>query len=222
MQAASSPASATSSGPARPGLRERKKQLTRRAILDAAESLFAQSGYDRVTVAQIADAANVSVKTLFTYFDSKEDLVFGDEDRVRDALVGAVVARPAGTAALDAVREFLKDLARRGDEAASGVESFHAAFGEIPQLHARMLLMYEHYEEALTRVLAEETGVEPTHPAPRVAAAQLVSLLRLITTAEARARIAARPKRQRRAALLAWIDESADLVAGGLANYAVR
>ncbi|NED91890.1 helix-turn-helix transcriptional regulator, partial [Streptomyces sp. SID11233] len=67
MPAAPSPA---------PGLRERKKRMTRQAILDAAEALFARDGYEGVTVAQIADRANISVKTLFTYFSSKEDLAF--------------------------------------------------------------------------------------------------------------------------------------------------
>lgn len=214
---------------ARPGLRERKKQLTRRAILDSADRLFAESGYEKVTVAQIADGANVSVKTLFTYFASKEDLVFGGEDEVRDALVHAVAERPAGVSALEAVRAFLRDLARQ-DAAAGGVEAFHAAYGEVPQLHARMLLMYERFEQALAAVLAAEAEAEAEtdadaavgapRPGPRLAAAQLVSLLRLITSDEARASIAARPPGERGAALLAWIDESADLLARGLADYA--
>jgi AcrR family transcriptional regulator len=78
------------------GLREQKKRQTRQALLDAAERLFEAHGYDRVTVAQIADAANISVKMLFTYFASKEDLAFGDEARLRDALVSAIAARPTG------------------------------------------------------------------------------------------------------------------------------
>lgn len=210
----------------RPGLRERKKQLTRQAILDAAEELFGQEGYAAVTVARIADRANVSVKTLFTYFDSKEDLVFGGENDMRDALLAAVADRPAGRSALEAVRAFLRGLALRGEghgaAPGEGVEGFHAAFGGVPQLHARLLLMFERYEEALAALLAAETGVAPDHPVPRLAAAQLVSVLRLITSDEARERIGARPEEERGTALLEWIDASADLVAEGLAGYAVR
>jgi AcrR family transcriptional regulator len=213
----------TATAPERPSLRERKKRMTRQAILDAAERLFAERGYERVTVAQIADAANIAVKTLFTYFDSKEDLVFGGEDEMRDAILAAVGTRPAGTSPLEAMRSFLKDLAAQ-DESASGVETFHAAYGSVPQLHSRMLLMFEHFEQAVAAQLDAETGPAhgPADPAPRLAAAQLVSLLRLTTSEEARAYIASQAEAERGRALREWIDRSADLLAGGLAGYAVR
>src|SRR6202035_3843130 len=57
-------------------LRERKKRMTREAIYAAAEALFGERGFDDVTVAEIADAANISVKTLFTYIGTKEELLF--------------------------------------------------------------------------------------------------------------------------------------------------
>jgi AcrR family transcriptional regulator len=196
--------------------------MTRQALLDAAERLFAEHGYEHVTVAQIADEANVSVKTLFTYFDSKEDLVFGGENEVRDALVAAVAQRPAGVSALDAVRAFLKDLARQDGDDAGGIESFHAAFGTVPQLRARILLMYERFEESLAVVLAAETGAGNEQPAPRLVAAQLVSLLRLLTSEEARVHITHRPAGERGQALAEWIDASADLLAQGLSGFAVR
>jgi AcrR family transcriptional regulator len=213
----------TATAPERPSLRERKKRMTRQAILDAAERLFAERGYEKVTVAQIADAANIAVKTLFTYFDSKEDLVFGGEDEMRDAILAAVGTRPAGTSPLEAMRSFLKDLAAQ-DESASGVETFHAAYGSVPQLHSRMLVMFEHFEEALAAQLAAEAGSAgnpSADPAPRLAAAQLVSLLRLITSEQARAYLASRAEAERGRALREWIDRSADLLAGGLADYAV-
>ncbi|HEY2490195.1 MAG TPA: helix-turn-helix domain-containing protein, partial [Streptosporangiaceae bacterium] len=57
-------------------LRERKKRLTREAIFAAAQALFTERGFDDVTVAEIADAANISVKTLFTYISAKDELLF--------------------------------------------------------------------------------------------------------------------------------------------------
>ncbi len=89
------------------GLRERKKRQTRAAILAAAGKLFEARGYEHVTVAEIADAANISVKTLFTYFRSKEDLAFADEYRLRDQLVEAIRSRPAGSTPVQAVAALL-------------------------------------------------------------------------------------------------------------------
>ena len=71
-------------------LRERKKRLTREAIFAAARALFSERGFDDVTVAEIADAANISVKTLFTYIGSKEELLFSGRPTVLDAVVEAV------------------------------------------------------------------------------------------------------------------------------------
>jgi AcrR family transcriptional regulator len=204
----------------RPGLRERKKQLTRQAILDASERLFEEHGYDGVTVAQIADAANVSVKTLFTYFDSKEDLVFADEDATRDALLGALRDRAPGESALEAFRRYLHQWA--DEETGEGIEAFHQAYGDFPQLRSRMLLMFEHFEVSVAGLLAEETGAGPADPLPRLAAAQLISLLRSLTSTEARRYVNDRPAEERSKAVAEWIDASSGLLKAGLAKYAVR
>jgi AcrR family transcriptional regulator len=89
---------ATGSG----SLRDRKKAATRKALIDAAERLFEERGFDAVTVAEIADAANVSVKTMFVYFRSREDLVFADNALI-ESLVAAVRDRPAGSAPADEI-----------------------------------------------------------------------------------------------------------------------
>lgn len=207
------------------GLRERKKALTRRAVLEAAERLFDAHGYDGVTVAQIADAANISVKTLFTYFSSKEDLVFGGEDDMRDALVAQVRDRPAGTTPLEAVRAFLAELAglsagRDGTATAQGLEGFHRSIGAVPALRPRLLLVFERFEEALADELARETGATAEDLRPRLAAVQLVALLRMLTSPEVRRHIAEQPEDRQAAALLERIDDAAAFLAGGLADYA--
>lgn len=90
------------------GRRERKKAATRQALADAALELFLEHGYDGVTVAQIADAADVSLATLFKHVpDGKEALIFDDGTERRDAAVAAVRDRPAGTTVLAALRGFM-------------------------------------------------------------------------------------------------------------------
>lgn len=79
-----------------PGLRERKKQQTRAAIAVAALRLFTERGFDAVTVAEVARAADVSVGTVFNYFPAKEDLFFGQMEVFEAALVDAVRARAFG------------------------------------------------------------------------------------------------------------------------------
>src|SRR3984957_21094842 len=95
-------------------LRERKKRLTREAIFAAAGALFGERGFDDVTVAEIADAANISVKTLFTYIGSKEELLFSGRPTVLDAVVEAVRNRKLGQTPLVAAGQAL--LGAVGDE----------------------------------------------------------------------------------------------------------
>src|SRR6202012_4020993 len=100
---------------------------TRAAILAEAGELFETRGYEHVPVAEIADAANISVKTLFTYFRSKEDLAFADEHRLRDQLVAAITSRPAGSSPVQAVAALLGRLVDEGGGA--GLAGDHPGYG---------------------------------------------------------------------------------------------
>src|ERR687884_1248 len=86
------------------GLREFKKQRTRQAIAETAMRLFVQRGFDRVTVAEVADAAGVSEKTVFNYFPTKEDLFFDEVPAREAALVNAVRGRTPGQSVVAALR----------------------------------------------------------------------------------------------------------------------
>src|SRR5246127_5055380 len=99
-------------------LRERKKRMTREAIFAAARALFSERGFDEVTVAEIADAANISVKTLFTYIGSKEELVFSGRPTVLDDIVAAVRNRKLAQTPLVAAAQAL--LAAVDDKAPDG------------------------------------------------------------------------------------------------------
>jgi AcrR family transcriptional regulator len=89
------------------GLRERKKHQTRKQIADAAIELFAERGFERVPVSDVARAANVSVATVFNYFGTKEALVFSGMEVFEERLVAAIADRPPGQSVAEAFREFV-------------------------------------------------------------------------------------------------------------------
>ncbi|GFG63984.1 hypothetical protein MKUB_14740 [Mycobacterium kubicae] len=168
-------------------LRDRKKALTRRAILEAAHRLFAERGFDKVTVAEIADAANVSVKTLFVYFRSKEDLAFSDYDLV-DTLVAALASRSEQTSPSRAVADALIDRFREQPEAVAGILNSSWVYGESPALQTGILRRWSILEDRITQELAREAG-RPATATMRFQAIQLVGLVRCATSEELRAEI---------------------------------
>jgi AcrR family transcriptional regulator len=155
------------------GLRERKKEQTRQRIAAVALRMFAERGFDGVTVNEVAEAAEVAKVTLFAYFPTKESLVL--HDVAGDDLAGIVARRPSGQSFLDALR----------------VHHHALAVHEMPQAHLDALLarvrvirdsptlrnaaealVYRQRQE-LAKVLAEEYG--PT--AAALMAAQIAACL---------------------------------------------
>jgi AcrR family transcriptional regulator len=192
-------------------LRERKRVMTRQALLDAAERLFEERGFEHVTVAQIADAANVSVKTLFVYFRSKEDLAFTDTSLL-EACVAAIERRSPGTSPGKAVAEALVTVVRESRQPVTdGIEGFRRGYGSSPALHARLLRMWEEYEDRVTAVLAAESGAAAT-PTTRLRAIGLVGMLRALTSGEMRAAVAGKPPGDSLAYVCDWL-----LASGGAA-----
>ncbi|HWE11632.1 MAG TPA: TetR/AcrR family transcriptional regulator [Solirubrobacteraceae bacterium] len=97
-------------GTARPGLRERKKQQTREKIERVALQLFSERGYHETTLAEIAAAADVAPRTIFAYFQSKEDILFCDEPVVYERLEQTLRHRPPGATTVDALRDFVSSM----------------------------------------------------------------------------------------------------------------
>src|SRR5436309_16139985 len=95
------------------GLRERKKQQTREALARAGMELFVERGYDATTLAEIAEAAGVSTRTIFAYFPSKEDILFASFQTMRDALARRLADRPGGKDALTTLRTSSSPATRR-------------------------------------------------------------------------------------------------------------
>jgi AcrR family transcriptional regulator len=162
-----------------PGLRERKKRRTHAAISDAAIALFLEHGFDRVSVTQVAEAAEVSRRTLFAYFPAKEDLVvhrFADHETESARVVRA---RPVHTSPLAALREHFVDGLRRRDPVTGlndtpQIGALYRMVFNTPDLVARLQRFRTGGERTLAEAL-RETAATPDLTA-RVAAAQLVAV----------------------------------------------
>ena len=102
------------------GLRERKKEQTRLRITEAARRLFAERGFDRVIVAEIARAAEVSEATVFNYFSTKEELFYSGLEAFGAKLMAAVAGRPSGQSVLAAARPVLLGTEGLLDRIAAG------------------------------------------------------------------------------------------------------
>jgi AcrR family transcriptional regulator len=164
------------------GLRERKKQQTRELIAQTARRLFTERGFDRVTVAEIARAADVSEKTVFNYFPTKEDLVYWRLEAWEAELLAGIRNREPGESVLAGFRRFL--LAQRGllgqhDPAArEELTAVTRMITESPALLRREGEVMAGYTAALAALIADETGAHADDVRPRVAAHAMMGVHR--------------------------------------------
>jgi len=162
------------------GLRERKKQRTRQLIAETARQLFVEHGFDKVPVADVARAAEVSEATVFNYFPTKEDLVFQGMEAFEDELLRAVRDRQAGEPAAVAFGRFATQprglLAAQDEQTARHLVGVSRMIAESPALLARQREIFARYTASLAELLAEETGAGPLDITPRVVATALVGL----------------------------------------------
>ena len=159
------------------GLRERKKQRTREQIIEAAMGLFAERGYHATTIADIAEAADVAPRTFFSYFPSKEAVVFHNVDRDLDGLASALQDRLPGETAFDALRRWIDTMfdnwMGEEDEALlrkrlcredEGLANFQG--GVMARIH-----------ELLLKAIAHDLDEPPDALRPRLVAAAAVAAL---------------------------------------------
>ena len=146
------------------GLRERKKQQTRQQIFEAARGLFEKKGFDRVSVAEIARAADVSEVTVFNYFPTKEDLFYGGMEFFEEQLIESVRSRPKGDSAVKAFRRRLLVGADRLESKPTAEAILKAAqlVSASPSLVARERALVERFTARLAQLLAQETGADPS------------------------------------------------------------
>ncbi|GAA4446258.1 TetR/AcrR family transcriptional regulator [Phytohabitans houttuyneae] len=208
------------------GLREQKKEQTRRLITETAWRLFADRGFDQVSVAEVAREAQVAETTVFNYFRTKEDLFYSGLEGFGAELVDAVRDRAAGESALVAFRRLVLGaqgmLARvaEGDaEALARARSVMAMVAGSPRLRAREQEALATIADGLAEVLAAEGGDELT---ARVVANALVGVHRTLIE-YVRRRVLADDEVLRLAADVRARGEAAfALLETGLRDYAVR
>jgi AcrR family transcriptional regulator len=152
-----------------PSRLERRKAQTRQRIAAAAFRLFGERGFDGVTVAEIADEADVAVSTVFAHFPSKESLVFDEDENIEAGLVAAVRGRDPGTTIVTAIREhllhsFLRPLTP--DPAGNGPspEDFQALISSTPALREYRTTMSLRHETSLALAIAAEAGLSDEDP----------------------------------------------------------
>jgi AcrR family transcriptional regulator len=167
-----------------PGLRERKKQQTREQIADTARRLFVERGFDQVTVAEVAREADVSEKTVFNYFPTKEDLFYWRLEEFEEELLGAIREREPGESFLAAFGRFV--LQQRGMLAADDPDTIEYLAGinrlitESPALLAREAQVFDRYTSSLASLMAAETGARQDDVEPWVAANALMGVHRAL------------------------------------------
>jgi AcrR family transcriptional regulator len=203
----------------RPGLRERKKQRTREAISQAAIALFLEHGFNQVSVVQVAEAAEVSKRTLFAYFPAKEDLVVHRLADHETEIARVVRARPPRTTPLAAVREnFLKGLRDRdpftGLNDHPQVRRLHRMILDAPSLVARMERFKTGAERALAQAL-QETADTPELTA-RLAAVQIVAVHWALAQDNAERMAYGEPADERYAGAVADAEHAFTLLENGL------
>ncbi|GAA3644622.1 hypothetical protein GCM10022224_004000 [Nonomuraea antimicrobica] len=203
----------------REGLRERKKRETRERISDIATGLFMAKGFDNVTVAEVAQAADVSVNTVFNYFSTKEDLFADRQEVAVDLPVRVLRERRPGESVVRAFRRDYLDAIdtrdwRHGLNAGSDV--FARIVNDSPALVARMREVGVGRERALARALADEFDADADDLAPKMAAAYLLGTTRILTEHAVAMLLAGEPWERVAPLLRTQAEQAFDLLEAGL------
>ncbi|GGV60924.1 TetR family transcriptional regulator [Streptomyces thermoviolaceus] len=183
--AAAAPQQAPPPAP-RPGLRERKKQRTRDALLRAALELFTARGYEQTTVDDIARAVGVSQRTFFRYFPGKEEVAFAMQDMVEAHFMTSLRARPAHEPPLEALRRAVLDCWDSVREAVASIAPLELYLRMFRTIESTPVLLATHLrrsmekEEHIAAVLAEREGLDvDADPRPRLVVAAFSGVLRV-------------------------------------------
>ena len=202
------------------GLRERKKQKTRDEISAVATMLFAERGFERVTIAEVAAAAEVAKMTVTNHFPLKEDLVFDRHAEMTAGLAEAVGERRPGESVPERVQRAYAEGLERGDPTLGHLGVGFARLVEgSPALQAREQQIHGLREAALAEALIEEFGSAPDDLTPRIVAAQLAGVYRILYYEARRRLLAGQDPETLRARLAQAADSAFGLLRADLGGY---
>ncbi|MFD9421210.1 MULTISPECIES: TetR/AcrR family transcriptional regulator [unclassified Streptomyces] len=207
------------------GLRERKKRQARQHISDLATGLFLKYGFVTVTVAEVAELADVSVNTVYNYFPAKEDLFLDRMKGVSRRVARFVRARDKGESAAEAVlRELRAAVVAVSPEYGlmDGFADFMRVIEEAPTLKARLWYLQQEILQAVVEALREETGAAPDDPMPLLVGGQIAwiegALVGYISQEMTAGRKAVEVSRD----ALVVLDEIEEMLGQKVLNYARR
>ena len=212
------------------GLRERKKERTRQLIADTARELFAEHGFEAVTVTEVARAADVAEKTVYNYFPTKEDLFYSRLEAFEEELLSAIGEREPGVSVLVAFEGFLTRqrgiLAMsgegNGEKATEQMRTVTRVITESPALLARERQVFARYTDSLAALLAEETGATKDSVEPRVVAGAMLAVHRELIDYVRRRALAGASAQSISKGVRAEAKKAVALLERGLAGYGVR
>ena len=209
-----------------PGLRERKRDRTKRLIGETARRLFLERGFDQVRVTEIAREAEVAEKTVFNYFPTKEDLVYWRLEDFEAELVGAIHERAPGQSALAAFSAFVHSqrgwLASDDPDVREQAEQTTRMITSSPALVAREGQVFADFTQTLAELLAKETGVAAGSAAPWVVANALIGVHRALVAVVRRAILDGTPHATIVRAYRREAKRALGALETGLADYAVK
>ena len=196
------------------GLRERKKRKTRETIVECAEALFAEKGFEATTVADIAEAADIAPRTFFSYFPSKEDVVFSEFDEALASMRERFATRPADEGAIDAMRSWVEALICDVDHDDASKRAHRELIRENESLRNHDHALRARFQEALAEALRDDfSGPAGDLRAEMVAAAASAAIATVTEDPEWAERIFGPDP-------MALIDEALSFVRGGIAALA--
>jgi AcrR family transcriptional regulator len=210
------------------GLRERKKRLMRQLISDTATAMFLEDGFDAVKVSEVAAACEVSEKTVYNYFPTKESLILDREEAMTADIRHALGPGGARMSPIDAAVALITDEVRRiydtwgedGQPSDLGmVRRFAELFERTPSLRAAQQDMMQRLVEAAAQAMAARAGMDPDDPEPQIAADALIGLWRVQFRALKKYSDGTHPPHEVRDLVLSEVRRAARLIDTGLWSF---
>jgi AcrR family transcriptional regulator len=165
------------------GLREMKKERTRADIVRVATRMFATKGYDDVTVDEIAAKAEVSHRTFYRYFATKEELVLGPLQQRLDEFVSRFIQRPRSESVIASVRGAIIDLAAEYEQGLDNDRQRARLVRATPSLQQRQHERHAEFENLMVPLIAQRLGVDPVDDIrPALIAGCAVAAIRVATS----------------------------------------